>query len=260
MSESAGTKLPGYVEFEFDLPSALLARLIDVLDGMERGPLSPAHVGAAVPEEQGVYQLFHNDKLVYVGKTDAESGLKRRLERHSLTILSRHRLDVAEMSFKAVRVLVFSAMDLETALINHYKALGSPSPWNNSGFGSNDPGRIRDFTALKADGFDANYPINIDLPIDLDGLRGPMAAPQFLARLSGRVPYTLRHEKTVAALASLRAMTVLLPQEANTMRGVMTHLVANLSPGWQATKLSGRVVLYQEIRDDYPGSEIICRS
>ena len=251
---------PGYIEFEFDLPSALLTRLITVLDGMDRGPLSPAHVSAGVPEAQGVYQLFHHDKLVYIGKTDADSGLKRRLERHALTILSRHNLDVANMSFKAVRVLVFSAMDLETALINHYKEQGYPSPWNGSGFGSNDPGRNRDSTALRQDGFDANYPININLPLDLSGVTEPRPAPQFLAKLSADLPYTLRHEKTEVGLTALRAAVVAPARTILTMREVMMQLVALLPRGWQATKLSGRVILYHERRDDYPGGEIIARS
>jgi hypothetical protein len=250
----------GFRSFEFDLPPALLSQLLEVLGGMERGPLSHEHVTAVVPEAQGVYQLFHNDKLVYVGKTDAESGLRRRLQRHAFTILSRHNLDVAQMTFKAVRVLVFSAMDLETALIRHYRENGSPSVWNGSGFGNNDPGRQRDLTALRADGFDANYPINIDLPIDTSDLTGPRPALDLLAQVSGRLPYTLRHEKTAAAAELLRA-TVLAPQApTTTMRALMTQVVAALPPGWQATKLSGRVILYEEHQDRYPGGEIIARS
>lgn len=250
----------GYRSFEFDLPPALLSQLLDVLGAMERGPLSHEHVTAVVPEAQGVYQLFHNDKLVYVGKTDAESGLRRRLQRHAFTILSRHNLDVSQMTFKAVRVLVFSAMDLETALIRHYRENGSPSVWNGSGFGNNDPGRQRDLTALRADGFDANYPINIDLPIITEGLTAPRSALDLLAQVSSRLPYTLRHEKTVAATALLRATSVAPRSPTTTMRELMTQVVAALPPGWQATKLSGRVILYQEHQDRYPGGEIIARS
>jgi hypothetical protein len=250
----------GFRSFEFDLPPALLTQLLEVLGGMERGPLAHEHVSAVVPEAQGVYQLFHNDKLVYVGKTDAESGLRRRLQRHAFTILSRHNLDVAQMTFKAVRVLVFSAMDLETALIRHYRDNGSPSVWNGSGFGNNDPGRQRDLTTLRADGFDANYPINIDLPIDISDLVSPRPALDLLARVSGRLPYTLRHAKTAAALELLRA-AILAPQApTTTMRELMTQVVDALPPGWQATKLSGRVILYEERQDRYPGGEIIARS
>ncbi len=250
----------GFRSFEFDLPPALLSQLLAVLDGMERGPLSHDHVTAVVPEAQGVYQLFHNDKLVYVGKTDAESGLRRRLQRHAFTILSRHNLDVSQMTFKAVRVLVFSAMDLETALIRHYRENGTPSVWNGSGFGNNDPGRQRDLTALRADGFDANYPINIDLPLDTSDLATPRPALDLLAQVSVRLPYTLRHEKTAGAVELLRGAILAPPAPTATMRELMTQVVAALPPGWQATKLSGRVILYKERQDHYPGGEIIARS
>lgn len=250
----------GFRSFEFDLPAALLVQLIQVLDGMEAGPLLPAHVAEEVPEAQGVYQLFHNGKLVYIGKTDAESGLRHRLARHALAILSRHRLDVAEMSFKAVRVLVFSAMDLETALIRHYREEGSPSAWNGSGFGNNDPGRQRDMTALREDGFDANYPINIDLPIDVTDLGQPKPIFDLLAQISSRLPYTLRHEKTAAARDILKDVVVSLPGPSLTVREIMCAVTAPLPAGWQATRLPGRVILYRERQDNYPGAEIIARS
>ncbi len=250
----------GFRAFEFDLPPALLKQVIGVLDTMEQGPLVAAHVSSTVPEAQGVYQLFHNGKLVYVGKTDAQSGLRRRLERHAYTILSRHNLDVAEMSFKAVQVLVFSAMDLETSLINHYRELGAPSVWNGSGFGNNDPGRNRDKTALREDGFDATYPISIDLPLDLKGLRETRSAQALLTAISSRLPYTLRFEKTAVATTQLAEALIDCPAGVNTMRQVMTRVVEALPIGWQATRLSGRVILYRERDDDYPRGEIIART
>jgi hypothetical protein len=257
---SAEPVFPGYRSFEFDLPPALLSQLLSVLGDMERGSLSHDHVTAVVPEAQGIYQLFHNDQLVYIGKTDAESGLRRRLQRHAFTILSRHNLDVARMSFKAVRVLVFSAMDLETALIRHYRDNGSATVWNGSGFGNNDPGRQRDLTALRSDGFDANYPINIDLPIEIGHVEGPVSTLNFLARVAGLLPYTLRHEKTPAALDLLRRTLLTLPAATITMRDLMILVIGALPPGWQATKLSGRVILYKERQDHYPGGQVIARS
>lgn len=72
----------GYTEFEFNLPDALLKELITVFDGLAPAPLLAANV-AAIPEEQGVYQLFlapHGQpSLVYIGKTDAAAGLRVRL-------------------------------------------------------------------------------------------------------------------------------------------------------------------------------------
>lgn len=52
----------GYVDFEFDLPGALLARLVDVLDGLAPAVLS-TEVLSEIPDAQGVYQLFLNGDL-----------------------------------------------------------------------------------------------------------------------------------------------------------------------------------------------------
>jgi len=108
--------IDGFVEFEFDLPGALLARLIAVFDQMETAPLLPEYV-QDIPEAQGVYQLLLGDEVVYIGKTDAQAGLAQRLRRHAFTIRHRQNLNAADVKFKAVRVYVFTAMDLETQLI-----------------------------------------------------------------------------------------------------------------------------------------------
>jgi hypothetical protein len=252
------TEIGGFKTLEFDLPSALLEQVITMFGGMAPAPLSTDDT-ALIPNAQGVYQLFHRERLVYVGKTDADAGLKQRLSRHSWAIKSRHNLNVEDMTFKAIQVLVFSAMDLETALIKHYKKIKEPPVWNGSGFGNNDPGRRRDTTALKEDGFDALYPINIDQPI-IVGWDPSSTALRVLTILAQAVPYTVRHEKTDDAVAELEAAH---PQPFNgqtTAREVISRICSVLSEGWQATRLSGRVIMYRERVDNYPGSEVIARS
>lgn len=250
--------LAGFRSLEFDLPSALLAQVVATFEAMEMGGLAPANT-ASVPDAQGVYQLFHANRLVYVGKTDAQAGLRQRLSRHAWTIQGRHDLAVEDMTFKAVQVLVFSAMDLETALINHYRAIERHPAWNGSGFGSNDPGRKRDGTALREDGFDATYPINIDLPLDFAIDPSGMSAAGLLDRLSSAVPFTLRYEKTSSGLEQLRT-PMMAVSAGMTVRQIIESLCARLAPGWQATRLPGRVILYREQVDTYPGGEVICRS
>ncbi|WP_124675875.1 GIY-YIG nuclease family protein [Burkholderia cenocepacia] len=71
-----------FKDLEFDLPSALLNQITTLFNEMVPGPLTSTAL-ARIPEEQGVYQLFFKNKLVYVGKTDADAGLKVRLLRHS---------------------------------------------------------------------------------------------------------------------------------------------------------------------------------
>ena len=206
----------GFQILEFDLPNALLDQVIKMFNVMKPARLTP-QAANSIPNAQGVYQLFHCGKLVYVGKTDSEAGLARRLYRHAKTIQGRHRLSVGDMEFKAVQVLVFSAMDLETALIKHYKKCKTAPVWNGSGFGNADPGRKRDTTALKDDGFDANYPVNIDMPLKTQWTQNATAF-DVIRFLGSEVPYTIRHEKTADALAELNLPTSIVRPELLTLR------------------------------------------
>ena len=250
---------PGYREFEFDLPQALLSHLIQAFDAMDVGSLAP-EVVSEIPEAQGVYQLFHQNRLVYIGKTDAQAGLRQRLNRHAWTIQHRRNLDPAEVTFKAIRVFVFTAIDLETQLIQHYRAAGVA--WNFSGFGSNDPGRQRDTTNARPEGFDAQFPVDLNRTITLE-IEPPATAFSVLAALRKSLPYTLRFE--AASRMSRRShpdlenATVTLPAVPYTTREWLTHIIQNLPHGWQGTLLAGRVILYKEVRN-YAFGEIIARS
>lgn len=251
----------GYREFEFDLPPALLAKLIEILDGMTAAPLDIANVNA-IPNEQGVYQLFLDNHLVYIGKTDGKAGLRQRLSRHSWTIQNRINLRAANVQFKAVRIFVFTAIDLETQLIHHYDKVGQPPAWNHSGFGSNDPGRKREDTALEPDGFDALYPVDIDHPFDLP-IETPETAGAVLIALKRFVPYVLRFEgimpKSRKPHADFTATTVKLPHQNVTLRSTLTALMSQLPAGWQATALPGRVIIYKE-NATYAHGIVIARS
>lgn len=243
---------PGFLEFEFDLPEALLASLIIALDGLEGVPLTSEHL-RGVPEQQGVYQLLLNGEVVYIGKTDSEAGLLKRLLRHARKIQHRQNLGPEEVTFKAVRIYVFTAVDLETQLIRHYRTQGAVA-WNNSGFGSNDPGRNRDKTAAKSTSFDAMYPINLDHEVEL-GISGKSSVERALESLRIHVPYHLRFGDS----AVLSEAKLLLPNGKTTAREVISLVLAALPAGWQATALAGRIILYEETDDSYPG-EIIGRS
>jgi len=104
---SSEIQQPGFRQFEFALTDALIAQLITCLDGMKTAELTP-EITAGIPNGQGVYQLFLDGNLVYIGKTDNEAGLQRRLLRHANLVLSRSNLTGGRVTFKAVQVLVFS--------------------------------------------------------------------------------------------------------------------------------------------------------
>lgn len=250
----------GYKEFEFDLPEALLASLVEVFGAMGGANLIIDNV-SQIPDEQGVYQLLLDDELVYIGKTDGEAGLRSRLSRHCYTIQHRSNLDVANVMFKAIRVFVFTAVDLETQLIRYYSQ-SKPVPWNNKGFGSNDPGRNRDDTQLNPESFDALYPLDIDRDIPpIISTEPSLTLSQLFAALRGTLPYTFRYETSVGRRphADFDAAVASLPPYPYSLRTLLTAALKALPPGWQATRLAGRVIVYRENKD-YPHGEVIGRS
>lgn len=250
--------IQGFVEFEFDLPEALLSSLVTLFGAMASAPLVPENV-RNIPEAQGVYMLSLRDEIVYLGKTDAEAGLKRRLERHAWTIQHRVNLSAGDVTFKAVRVFVFTAMDLETQLLRYY----APVPWNNSGFGSNDPGRRRDETELKPEGFDAQFPINLDHEVAVSW-EGGATTLSVLTALRRHLPYVLRIESAARGQRSphseiAESIMTSLPSPPITTRKIMECIVGSLPQGWQATALPGRIILYKE-RKNYSAGTIIAQS
>ncbi|MBY2937194.1 GIY-YIG nuclease family protein [Rhizobium leguminosarum] len=246
------------MEFEFDLPDALLNSLIKVFDDMLGAPLVASNV-LEIPEEQGVYQLLLRGQVVYVGKTDADYGLRGRLAKHAWTIQHRLNLSPSDVLFKAARIFVFTAMDLEKLLIRHYSER-SAVWWNNSGFGSNDPGRNRDDTDLKPTGFDAVYPIDLDQPVDI-ALEGALSVAELLAVLRAELPYTLRAQGAPDGRKSPHpdltgTLITEMATAPGTTRQVLQLALSRLPAGWQATALAGRVILYKEAREYRTGTVI----
>lgn len=250
--------IPGYVEFEFDLPKALLERLAETFDAARPAPLTEANA-ARIGEVQGVYELFHKGELVYVGKTDAKAGLRQRLTRHALKIRHRTGLDPAEVSFKAVRVFVFTAVDLEADLIVRSSKDGRLA-WNNSGFGANDPGRRRDLSVVKSDHFDARHPIDTDARLAIPAFARGMSAAEALDVLKDRLPYVLRFERDAKAphpdLSGAKFAASVKPRTA---REALTAIVAALPKGWTATVLPGYAILYRE-KAAYPSAQYQLKS
>ena len=146
----------GFDEFELDLAQSLLQQLPPKFANLAPAALTNTNTQTIPDKAQGAYLLFQKGVLVYVGKSDAEMGLRRRLERHSSKIQQRKNLVPADIEYKALSIFSFHVMDAETLLIKHYSStLGTRPAWNDSGFGANDPGRERDTT--KVSRFDSMY-------------------------------------------------------------------------------------------------------
>lgn len=248
--------MKGFAEFEFDLAGALLSQVVDVLDNMESESLTKTLVAPIPSEAQGVYQLFLDDQMVYIGKSDAEAGLSVRLQRHAKKILHRRNLGGKKVSYRAVRISVFAAMDLETQLIKHYKGKGLSVAWNNSGFGANDPGRNRETTNKRPLGFDSTYPIDMDIPLSIKPGSYPVA--DVLIKLKDMLPYCLRYEVAEGKAGGQAFKTSPHPDQVAsvvsilkpkmTAREIITETVRVLPPGWQATAFVSHIILYKESR------------
>lgn len=267
--------MKGFKELEFDLPNALLADLVQLFEGMKPQALTAANA-AKIPNGQGVYQLFLDRRLVYVGKTDAKAGLSDRLVRHAKKITSRLTLDSTKVTFKAVRIYVFTAMDLERALIDYYsrddddvekikvkarleakleaksKVGAKPKSklaWNNSGFGANDPGRKRDQTVLKKSHFDISYPIDLDVSVTIVKER-PNTAAGILSQMRAQLPYKLRFAADASSpkLPHRELEETRIPGAVGTLsvRQVLSKVARALGTKWQITALPGYVIVYRE--------------
>ncbi len=70
---AAQSTISGFRTLEFSLPTALLEQVTATFESMAPAALSPDET-ALIPNAQGVYQLFHCGKLVYVGKRTRRLG------------------------------------------------------------------------------------------------------------------------------------------------------------------------------------------
>lgn len=245
-------EIPGYTEFELDLMQAIKLYLPPVIDRVAPASLDLENVNALPEKVQGVYLLLENGKPTYVGKTDAKHGFRDRLRRHFLTLSSRRNLDLATISFKAVRIMVFTVMSVETALIEIFTE-SNPNSWQNTGFGSNDPGHRRE--TQKPAKFDVDYPINIDLPLQ-EVTAGEYSAIELLIKLKKLLPFDLRYEtdsrgkgksaKHTVGHADKRNATVKVARDGMSLREILNKaLLPSLPDGWVATVFPGRLILYK---------------
>lgn len=248
-----------FKDLEFDLPTALQMQLVRLFEQMTPGPLNEDAI-QHVAEAQGVYQLFFKGELVYVGKTDADAGLRRRLLRHAKKICSRQNMHQDQVSFKAVRVYVFTAMDLEDLLIKHYRSASVSLDWNLSGFGSNDPGRNRDKSEVKKGHFDSLYPIDLNCIVSVTQPADDHSVAEVLRQLKDQLAYTVRYQnfggRSKRPHADLVNTEVRLRSENDSVLKILQQVKAALGNDWQITALPGYVIIYKE-RERYPYGQVI---
>ena len=237
-----GPSLSGYAEFEIDIEAILRAALPAFFERISAAPLNASCLEALPTGAKGAYLLLNGSDIVYAGKTDTRHGFRDRLGRHLESVQHRVGLNPDRIHFKAVRIMVFSAFDIEAILIGEMRAASAEAlPWNDSGFGSNDPGRRRD--GQEPAKFDRWFPIDIDRPLTM--IDGRQSVSKILKFAKNSVPYLLRyqdHSELDNTVIDLTSITVV------TMRILLRAAIAALPDGWQCTVLHNRIILYREIR------------
>ena len=239
-----------HAPFEIDIVAALSEQLVDAFDALTVGPLDLPSI-ALVRRDQGVYQLFHKNSLVYVGRAD---NLNSRVSQHLEKISGRLNIVASDMGFKALYVHKnWNTLAPEDTLIKHFKAHGAGfCEWNGNGFGPHDPGRQREETNKPAHGFDAKYPIRHDWPCTKVDAKA-WNVLQLLITMKDELPFLLRYETSAGddyrkGHADQRAATVIVPSPGMGADALLS-LVSKAMPGWQATAFPSHLILYKENRN-----------
>jgi hypothetical protein len=150
--------------FEFDLDRGIRAQVVERLEG---SPLLPLVRGVG-PVSSGIYALYHQGSLVYVGKasrgtTKSKRTLRARLSEHAGKIAGRRNNALTQVQ---CRYLTFTSewwvFAAEFALITHYQP-----PWNESGFGSKTPGKGRPGTD-RVSRWNEQFPPRVTLSAETD--------------------------------------------------------------------------------------------
>lgn len=242
-----------FSQFDFNLAEAVLAQLVMEFDELEPASLVPDNL-SKVDREPGVYQLFLDDTLVYVGKAD--DNLSKRLGEHYLTITSRKNTNVDAVKFCCLSLhRNWAPLTHESLLIRQYKSEGR-CEWNNSGIGNHDPGRKRD--DWKPNVFDTQFPIDESLPC-IGVKAGQYNGNKLLQAVKGAVPYTFRYETNghwKSGHPDYNEITVDVPVDDMPAVEIIRHIASHLK-GWQATLFPSHIILYKEDHEYESGTRII---
>ncbi|MBC2877951.1 MULTISPECIES: Eco29kI family restriction endonuclease [Streptomyces] len=243
--------LENHAEFKLSITKALGDQLADALKELTPAPLTVEKIRSLRPLP-GVYQLYKDDDLVYVGKADR--SLPQRIEKHYRKISGRTNISLDQMAFTCLYVDEdFGAVAPERLLINRHRGQGEV-PWNYNGFGNNDPGKRRDTTEVEEGHFDHEHPINLEY--QLTGLLAERTMTEETVPLStllqeakAQLPYVFRYQ----ASKEFDDIDVELPNTYATADETLKAIAARLPDKWQITALPGYLIMYPKA-EDYPSA------
>lgn len=238
-------------EFKLSISQALTDQLREHLAELTPAPLTPENL-ALLDKRQGIYQLYKDRQLVYVGS--ASDALPRRLGLHLRKIRGRRNISIEEIAFTCLYVDEdLTVLAPEDRLIKVSQSEGA-APWNTGGFGNNDPGRRRDESHVSENHFDSLYPIELEWPCD-PIKAGDQTAAELLAKLKRALPFVLRYERTSTAKRDYGDVDISVPSDGMPAKALL-ELIADALPRYQVTALPGYVIVYLEEKN-YPSGLVI---
>ncbi|MCR6647296.1 MAG: GIY-YIG nuclease family protein [Cellulomonas sp.] len=237
-------KVPA-ADFRLSVTRALRDQLIESLATIEPAPLVRELIDQLEPRG-GVYELFDDEVLVYIGKSNHD--LPGRLNQHGTKLGGRVGGLLDRVTFKCVYVDEdLHAVSAETLLIDAYRAQ-QQAVWNTNGFGNKDPGQQRDTSEVKAAHFDALYPIDLDQPVAVTLPEAPVSVNDMLWAVKAALPYNFRFDQTAATKRDLEALAASIDtgdfETVRTARGWFEWLAGALPESWTLVALPGYVIGY----------------
>lgn len=246
-------------DFILSITQAMREQLMFAIRELEPVKLDSDHL-EPIQRRPGVYQLFLDGVSVYVGK--AVDDLKGRLARHSYKLSGRYDPSdttgsnlIDRMSFRCMYINVdIDALAPEKMMIQQFKELGE-APWNNSGFGNNDPGRERDTSTVKLAHFDRLYPINLDVDLTpKERMLAKGAVPindlqEALQVIKSSMPFLMRYGQSHPNKKVFKSIDVTADNVAGTTKtvsGWLDWIADKLPAGWSITALPGYIISYEE--------------
>jgi hypothetical protein len=202
----------------------------------------------------GVYLLHREShkspEILYVARNDRSIAV--RLGQHLRKISGRCHIDARDLSFSYLQLDDdLSVLAPERLVLQHLHAQGRSPLWNNSGFGNNDAGRMRDSHRRGGDHFDVLHPIDLSWPVRFGAPTLTMTAHEMATHLRAQLPYTFRIEARDAELDRVR---LTLPESSLHADRALRLLAAALGNSWQISALVGQVLMYREQGKRYPNA------
>lgn len=232
-------------EFNLSVTVALRDQLMSKLKELDTSELDVAAM-ETLDRRGGVYQLFLDDALVYVGKS--AHNLPSRLAQHHRKLTGRKGDLLRRISFRCVYVSEdLDALAPEKMLISSLRPQGEVE-WNTNGFGNKDPGRQRDTSLVEQGHFDRIFPIDLSISVT-PGVDTTASLFKTMKALKTTLPYNFRFQAdktTKAELNSLRFYSGRVGSGSSAFEWFRA-VSGNLPPTWRTIALPGYVIAYPDI-------------